>query len=80
MCLICLGFYCTTGAAAALRLGIFLYAFAPFGTLLLRLSKLRLACSVAVSRSRHRVMVQLKIFAKLINIVDKNKINVAFFV
>ncbi len=61
MCLICLGFYCTTG-------------------LLLRLSKLRLACSGAVSRSRHRVMVQLKIFAKLINIVDKNKINVAFFV
>lgn len=48
--------------------------------LLLRLSKLRLACSGAVSRSRHRVMVQLKIFAKLINIVDKNKINVAFFV
>lgn len=34
----------------------------------------------AVCRSRHRVMVQLKIFAKLINIVDKNKINVAFFV
>lgn len=61
MCLICLGFYCTTG-------------------LRLRLSKLRLACSGAVGRSRHRVMVQLKIFAKLINIVDKNKINVAFFV
>lgn len=80
MCLNCLGFYCTTGAAAALRLGIFLCAFAPFGTLFLRLSKLRLACSGAVSRSRHRVMVQLKIFAKLINIVDKNKINVAFFV
>lgn len=48
--------------------------------LLLHLSKLRLGCSGAVSRSRHRVMVQLKIFAKLINIVDKNKINVAFFV
>lgn len=80
MCLNCLGFYCTTGAAAALRLGSFLCAFAPFGALLLRLSKLRLACSGAVSRSRHCVMVQLKIFAKLINIVDKNKINVAFFV
>ena len=80
MCLICLGFYCTTGLRLRFALALFLCAFAPFGALFLRLSKLRLACSSAVSRSRHRVMVQLKIFAKLINIVDKNKINVAFFV
>ena len=80
MCLNCLGFYCTTGLRLRFALAFFLYAFAPFGTLFLRLSKLRLACSGAVGRSRHRVMVQLKIFAKLINIVDKNKINVAFFV
>lgn len=80
MCLICLGFYCTTGLRLRFALALFLCAFAPFGALFLRLSKLRLACSGDVSRSRHRVMVQLKIFAKLINIVDKNKINVAFFV
>lgn len=75
MCLNCLGFYCTTG----LRLR---FAASPGSVLALLqlLSRLRLACFGAVCRSRHRVMVQLKIFAKLINIVDKNKINVAFFV
>lgn len=80
MCLNCLGFYCTTGLRLRFALAFSFVRLLLFGVLLLRLSKLRLACSGAVSRSRHRVMVQLKIFAKLINIVDKNKINVAFFV
>ena len=43
MCLICLGFYCTTGLRLRFALALFLCAFAPFGGLFLRLSKLRLA-------------------------------------